>query len=162
MSERPLANGPGNISVRYLPSLGGGATLSRTSSSTYVTKAQVAVGAVAAHAPTFPCALVTLSLLLQPIRTEPGKPSFFLPLPFLGTASGQFLRPAASRVLLSRFLLNPAGPSHKAPARLGSRGLSLLGASGKWGKKKEKNSCLTYMLSGIGFRKWFARRRLSH
>jgi hypothetical protein len=39
------------------------------------------------------------------------------------------------------------GPSHKAPARLGSSGLSLLGASGKWGKKKEKNSCLTYVLS---------------
>src|SRR5437899_12609895 len=41
------------------------------------------------------------------------------------------------------------GPSHKAATRLGSSGLSLLGAPGKWGKKKEKHSCLTYMLSGI-------------
>ena len=55
----------------------------------------------------------------------------------MGTASGQFLRPAASRLLLSRFLPNSTGPSHKAPARLGSSGLSLLGAPGKWGKKKE-------------------------
>jgi hypothetical protein len=44
---------------------------------------------------------------------------------------------------------NSTGPSHKAPGRLGSSGLSLLSAPGKWGKKKEKNSCLTYMLSGI-------------
>jgi hypothetical protein len=36
-----------------------------------------------------------------------------------------------------------ANSSHKAPARLGSSGLSLLSAPGKWGKKKEKNSCLT-------------------
>src|SRR5437016_8915264 len=62
----------------------------------------------------------------------------FLPLIFPGTASGQFLRPAASRLLLSRFLPNHTGPSHKASARLGSSGLSLLGAPGKWGKKKEK------------------------
>jgi hypothetical protein len=62
----------------------------------------------------------------------------FLSLIFLGTASGQFLRPAASRLLLSRFLPNSVGPSHKAAARLGSRGLSLLSAPGKWGKKKEK------------------------
>src|SRR5258707_15023472 len=60
----------------------------------------------------------------------------FLPHIFLGTASGQFLRPAASRLLLSRFLPNGTGPSHKAPARLGSTGLSLLSAPGKWGKKK--------------------------
>jgi hypothetical protein len=50
--------------------------------------------------------------------------------------------------------------SQKAPARLGSSGLSLLGAPGKWGKKKEKNSCLTYMLSGIALsvvtRQWFS------
>src|SRR5260370_20024064 len=74
----------------------------------------------------------------------------FLSHIFLGTASGQSLRPAASRLLLSRLLPNSTGPSHKAPARLGSSGLSLLGAPGKWGKKKENNSCLTYMLSGIG------------
>src|SRR5437667_9239743 len=74
----------------------------------------------------------------------------FLPHIFLGTASGQFLRPAASRLLLSWFLPKGTGPSHKAPARLGSSGLSPLGAPGKWGKQKEKNSCLTYMLSGIG------------
>src|SRR5260370_35480584 len=69
--------------------------------------------------------------------------TLFLPLIFLGTASGQFLRPAASRLLLSRFLPKGTGSSHKAPARLGSSGLSLLGAPRKWGKKKEKNSCLT-------------------
>src|SRR5947208_14942324 len=40
-------------------------------------------------------------------------------------------------------------PSHKAAAHFGSSGLSLLCAPGKWGKKKEKNSCLIYMLSGI-------------
>jgi hypothetical protein len=76
-------------------------------------------------------------------------PPLFSAAHFPGHCSGQFLRPAASRFLLSRFLLNDTGPSHKAPARLGSSGLSLLGAPGKWGKKKEKNSCLTYMLSGI-------------
>src|ERR1700745_943345 len=42
---------------------------------------------------------------------------------------------------------NTTGPSHKAPARLGSSGLSLLSAPGKWGKKKEKNSCLTYSVT---------------
>src|SRR5438270_7170454 len=62
----------------------------------------------------------------------------FLPHIFLGTASGQFLRPAASRLLLSRFLPNGTGPSHKAPARLGSSGLSLLGAPGKRGEKRRK------------------------
>src|SRR6266576_5469239 len=70
------------------------------------------------------------------------RPSLFLPLIFLGTASGQFLRPAASRLLLSV-------PPHKAPARLGSSGLSRLGAPRKWGKKKEKIHVLP-MLSGIG------------
>ena len=39
---------------------------------------------------------------------------------FLGTASGQFLRPAASRVLLSRFLLNSTGPPIKHPLALGA------------------------------------------
>src|SRR5205823_9553529 len=42
---------------------------------------------------------------------------------------------------------NHLGPSHKAATRFGSSGLSLLGAPGKWGKKKEKNSCLIYELS---------------
>jgi hypothetical protein len=81
------------------------------------------------------------SLLLILIPTGFRK-CLFLPRIFLGTASGQFLRPAASRLLLSWFLPNDTCPSHKAPARLGSRGLSLLGAPGKWGKKKENNSCL--------------------
>src|SRR6266567_8338178 len=75
-----------------------------------------------------PCPLILLS----------SARSLFLPILFLGTASGQFLRPAASRLLLSRFLPNGTGPSHKAPTRLGSSGLSLSGAPGKWGKKKEK------------------------
>src|SRR5258708_16805763 len=52
---------------------------------------------------------------------------------------------------------NGTGSSHKASARLGSSGLSLLGAPGKWGKKKETFSCPTYMLSGIALA-WFARR----
>ena len=43
------------------------------------------------------------------------------------------------------------GPSHKAAARLGSSGLSLLCASGKWGTKRRFKKCLTYMLSGIAF-----------
>jgi len=80
------------------------------------------------------------------ILTAFGKLAFFLPRIFLGTASGQFLRPAASRLLLSRFLPKRTGPSHKAPARLRSRGLSLLGAPGKWGKKKEKNSTMSYLI----------------
>jgi hypothetical protein len=46
------------------------------------------------------------------------------------------MRPAASRVLLSRLLLNGTGPSHKAPARLGSSGLSLMSAPGKMGQEK--------------------------
>src|SRR2546422_8086090 len=78
------------------------------------------------------CASSTCRFSLSPVSR------LFLPHIFLGTASGQFLRPAASRLLLSRFLPNATGPSHKAPARLGSSGLSLLGAPGKWGKKKEK------------------------
>ena len=45
---------------------------------------------------------------------------------------------------------NGTGPSHKAPARLESSSLSLLSAPGKWGKKKEKNSCLTYSVTIIG------------
>jgi single stranded DNA-binding protein len=71
----------------------------------------------------------------------------------LGTASGQLLRPAASRALLSRFLPNSIGPSHKAPTRLGSSGLSLLSAPGKWGKKKEKNSAMSYLnsITLVGF-----------
>jgi hypothetical protein len=66
---------------------------------------------------------------------------------FRDTASGQFLRPAASRFVLSRFLPN-TGLSHKAPARLGSSGLSLL-VPRKMGQKKETFSCPTHMLSGI-------------
>src|SRR5260221_12655605 len=73
--------------------------------------------------------------------------ALFLPSIFLGTASGQFLRPAASRLLLSRFLPNGTGPSHKAAALLGSSGLSLLGAPGKWGKKKEKIHVLSQLSS---------------
>src|ERR1700682_410993 len=47
---------------------------------------------------------------------------------------------------------NVAGPSHKAPARLGSSGLALLGASRKWGRKKGKNK-MSYLNSVtiIGF-----------
>jgi hypothetical protein len=56
----------------------------------------------------------------------------------LGTASGQFLRPAASRLLLSRFLPNSTGPSHKASARLGSSGFSLLVPQENVARKGEK------------------------
>jgi len=96
--------------------------------------------------------LPPLPLIARPTarRSLIDRTSPFFCLPFSwALASGQFLRPAASRLLLSRFLPNRTGPSHKAPARLGSSGLSLLSAPGKWGKKKEKISCLTYMLSGI-------------
>ena len=67
----------------------------------------------------------------------------FLPRIFLGTASGQI--PAPGSFAGSAFSVPPkhTGPYHKAPARLGSSGLSLLIAPGKWGKKKEKNSCRT-------------------
>src|SRR5260370_11118943 len=67
---------------------------------------------------------------------------FFSAALFLGTASGQFLRPAASRLLLSRLLPNTTGPSHKAPARFGSSGLSLLGAPEKWGRKRRFKNVL--------------------
>jgi hypothetical protein len=76
----------------------------------------------------------------------------FLPRIFLGTTSGQFPRSAASRLLLSRFLPNGTGPSHKAAARFGSSGLSLLGAPGKWGKKKgEKFMSYLNSVTIIGF-----------
>ena len=76
---------------------------------------------------------VCFSSRSQPISVR----NLFLPRIFSGTASGQFLRPAASRLLLSRFLPQRHRSSHKAPARLGSSGLSLLGAPRKWGQKKE-------------------------
>jgi hypothetical protein len=62
-----------------------------------------------------------------------------LDIPLYRTASGQFLRPAASRLLLSRFLPNSAVPSQNAAARLGSSSHSLLGAPGKWGRNGETN-----------------------
>ena len=55
---------------------------------------------------------------------------------FPGHCFGPIPAPGSFAALLSRFLPNGTGPSHKAPARLGSSGLSLLGAPGKWGKKK--------------------------
>jgi hypothetical protein len=100
--------------------------------------------------------VVYASPLLRPILTEfGGRGSFSATRISLGTASGQFLRPAASRVLLSRFLPNGTGPSHKAPARLGSSGLSLLGAPGKWGKKKEK----IHVLNQLSYDHRLRRRR---
>jgi len=71
----------------------------------------------------------------------------------LDTASGQFLRPAASPFVLSRFLPNNTGPSHRAPARLGRRPLAF-GCHRKMGQKKETLSCPTSMLSGIASA-WF-------
>src|SRR5258705_1174654 len=82
-----------------------------------------------------------------------------LDIPLYRTASGQFLRPAASRLLLSRFLLNGTGPSHKAPARLGSSGLSLRGAPGKWGKKKGEKLMSYLYVKWNSFELRIARRR---
>ena len=45
----------------------------------------------------------------MPTIIEPGKSTLFLPLILSGTASGEFLRPAASRLLLSRFLTKNLG-----------------------------------------------------
>jgi single-strand DNA-binding protein len=45
---------------------------------------------------------------------------------------------------------NGTGSSHKAPARLGNSGLSLLGASGKWGKKRG-DIFMSYSVTIIGF-----------
>src|SRR5260370_10527122 len=50
---------------------------------------------------------------------SPVSPFFFLPLIFSGTASGYFLRPAASRLLLSRFRPKNVGfPPIKQPLAL--------------------------------------------
>jgi hypothetical protein len=81
-------------------------------------------------------------VLFLAILTDFGKLSFFRRSFFWDLLRAKFLRPAASRLLLSRFLPKVTGPSQKAPARFGSSGLSLQGAPRKWGKKKEKNSCL--------------------
>jgi hypothetical protein len=59
------------------------------------------------------------SPLLIPILTDFETP-FFLPHIFLGTASGQFLHPAASRLLLSGFRPYSIGfPPIKQPLSLG-------------------------------------------
>jgi hypothetical protein len=63
--------------------------------------------------------------------TESGTSLLFLPLLFLGTASGEFLRPAASRLLLSRFLPNLAGSLPECSRSPWEQRPSLLGASGK-------------------------------
>lgn len=89
------------------------------------------------------------SLLLTPILTDFGKYPFSAPH-FPGHCFGPI--PAPGSFAASAFTVPPANstvPSHKASARFGSSGLSLLGAPAKWGKKKENNSCLIYMLSGI-------------
>jgi single-stranded DNA-binding protein len=55
----------------------------------------------------------------------------------------------------SWFLPKGTGPSHKAPARLGSSGLSLLGAPRKWGNKRRK----IYVLPPLSDDHWLRRRR---
>src|SRR5258707_377778 len=72
-----------------------------------------------------------------------------LDIPLYRTASGQFLRPAASRLLLSRLLPNDTGPSHKAPARFGSSGLSLLGAPENGAEKGD--IFMSYSVTIVGF-----------
>src|SRR6185437_570938 len=55
---------------------------------------------------------------------------------FLGTASGLFLRPAASRLLLSRFLAEDQGvPPGMQPLALEAVALAL-GCPRKWGRKR--------------------------
>src|SRR6202007_185714 len=62
-----------------------------------------------------PVAIVTRPIFSVPLRAHMSRPdtapifpvqqaALFLPLIFSGTASGKFLRPAASGLLLSRFL----------------------------------------------------------
>jgi hypothetical protein len=62
----------------------------------------------------------------------------FLPLLFLGTASGEFLRPAGSRLLLSRFLPRNLGSLPECSRSPWEQWPSLWGAPGKWGKKRRK------------------------
>src|ERR1700719_148786 len=66
--------------------------------------------------------------------------SLFLPRIFLGTASGQFLRPAASRLLLSRFRPYTVGfPPGKQPLALEAAALAF-GCPRKMGQKKRKQN----------------------
>src|SRR5256885_1409702 len=64
------------------------------------------------------------------------RPAFFCPI-FLGTASGQFLRPAASRPLLSRFrpYTTIGFPPIKQPLALEAAALAF-GCPEKWGRKR--------------------------
>jgi hypothetical protein len=81
----------------------------------------------------------------------------FLPLFFLGTASGEFLRPAASRLLLSRFLPRITRvPPGMQPLALGAAALAF-GCLRKMGQKKEKHMYLYVKWNSFGLR--FARRR---
>jgi hypothetical protein len=57
---------------------------------------------------------------LVPILAESSRLTFFHRSFSWATASGQFLRPAASRLLLSGFLPNSVGPSIKQPFALGA------------------------------------------
>jgi hypothetical protein len=61
----------------------------------------------------------------------------FLPRTFLGTASGQFLRPAASWLLLSWFLPNDTGPSLDYFRRLGHDNHRLLSKLYAWEEEEQ-------------------------
>ena len=103
--------------------------------------------------PSFSTVIADVIVLLTSIVAESSTPPFFC-----HSFSRALLRANSCVRQLRVFCfpgssLNPMGPSHKAAARFGSRSHSLLCAPRKWGKKKEKiQLCLTYMLSGIGFR----------
>jgi single stranded DNA-binding protein len=75
----------------------------------------------------------------------------FSPFLFLGTASGSFLRPAASRLLLSRFLPENMGSLPECSRSLWKQKPSLLGASGKRGKKRRNKMSYLNSVTLVGF-----------
>ena len=99
----------------------------------------------------------------HPISIEPSKLFLFLPLISLGHCFGPI--PASCSFVSSAFPVPPLPhwvPSDKAAARLGSSGLSLLGAPKKMGQEKGEQfrSYLYVKWNSFGLR--FARRRFRH
>jgi single stranded DNA-binding protein len=75
--------------------------------------------------------------------------SLFLPLFFLGTASGSFLRPAASQLLLSRFLAKWVPPGMQ-PLAWGAVALAFGVPQKKRGRKRRKDMYLN-SVTIVGF-----------
>jgi hypothetical protein len=77
----------------------------------------------------------------MPTLTESGKSALFLSRIFLGTASGKFLRPAASRLLLSQFRPYPIGfPPIKQPLALEAEATRFCVPQENGARKKRKFS----------------------